>query len=336
LASQGCIWSNGIGGTQAIAIFHRLKRPGRLVDFAKREQAIPAGALYVEAFAALSPATAHATMLGLMERAKPGDLWVEIFEEDAIVREAVASAGLVYQGSKILAGGEVKGVYATRPATAYALDAVEEATLSVLAPEFLSNSELAEISAELAQGAPFAQHYSSYNKRGTWEAFALRGYRPSDPCFIIKPAEMSRAWKKEHPADLLAVCADTTIAPLFGAVKRVADRLSPLLDRVRFMRLRAGGGELTRHADITDRQAGVQDGCVIRLHIPIVTNPAVRFSAWNARGVRTEAHFPVGALCYLDQRKPHTAINGGADDRVHLVIDAFANDYLRSLIRSAA
>jgi hypothetical protein len=102
------------------------------------------------------------------------------------------------------------------------------------------------------------------------------------------------------------------------------------------MRLRAGGGELTRHADITDRQAGVRDGRIIRLHIPIVTNPQVLFSAWTARGERLDVRFPVGALCYLDQRKPHTAINPGSTDRIHLVVDAFAHEELRALIRDAS
>ena len=50
-------------------------------------------------------------------------------------------------------------------------------------------------------------------------------------------------------------------------------------DRIRFMRLRAKGGELARHADITDREAGTADGMIARFHIPIVTSPAVRFRA---------------------------------------------------------
>ena len=35
---------------------------------------------------------------------------------------------------------------------------------------------------------------------------------------------------------------------------------------------------------------------------------------------------PEGTCWYLDTRKPHRAINGGKEDRIHLVIDLEAND----------
>lgn len=337
LARQECVHSAGPGGeVQSIALFHRLKRPGRVVDFAQREWSIPAGAVYVDALASLSALGAAATLSVLQSRAGLSNLWVEIFEEDSLAKQAVQDVGLAYIASKILAGGEVKGVYGPPLAAAACFDPTEEATLAVLATGFLAPQEHVSVLSELDHSAPFAQHYSSYNKRGTWEAFALRGYAPDDPTFIIKPSEMSHAWKDAHRETLSAPCGDTALAPIFPATMRIARQLAPRLDRVRFMRLRAGGGELTRHADITDRQAGVKDGRIIRLHVPIVTNPQVLFSAWTARGARLDVRFPTGALCYLDQRKPHTAINAGSTDRIHLVVDAFANDDLRSLIRRAA
>jgi hypothetical protein len=97
------------------------------------------------------------------------------------------------------------------------------------------------------------------------------------------------------------------------------------------MRLRAKGGELARHADITDREAGTADGMIARFHIPIVTSPAVRFSAWTERGERIDTQWPEGALCYLDQRKPHTVTNSDPElARVHLVIDAISNADIRA------
>ena len=102
------------------------------------------------------------------------------------------------------------------------------------------------------------------------------------------------------------------------------------------MRLRAKGGELARHADITDREAGTADGMISRFHIPIVTSPAVRFSGWTVRGERIDAAWPEGALCCLDQRKPHTVTNSDPElARVHLVIDAISNATIRSVLASA-
>ena len=76
-------------------------------------------------------------------------------------------------------------------------------------------------------------------------------------------------------------------------------------------------------------------GRVARLHIPIATNPACRFRGWGLDGQMIERHFPARALCYLDTRKPHAAINDGSIDRVHLVIDTFASGALRAMIAEA-
>ena len=35
---------------------------------------------------------------------------------------------------------------------------------------------------------------------------------------------------------------------------------------------------------------------------------------------------------YLDVRKPHRAVNGGDDYRIHLVVDVVSNEELRKLI----
>jgi hypothetical protein len=65
-----------------------------------------------------------------------------------------------------------------------------------------------------------------------------------------------------------------------------------------------------------------------RLHIPIVTNPAVDF-VLNGRRVVMAA----GECWYLRLSDPHSVDNGGAD-RIHLVIDIVANDWFRQLLDS--
>ncbi len=39
-----------------------------------------------------------------------------------------------------------------------------------------------------------------------------------------------------------------------------------------------------------------------------------------------------GECWFLDTRRPHTAINGGDDIRIHLVADVWANDDIRRLL----
>src|SRR5204863_8036626 len=111
------------------------------------------------------------------------------------------------------------------------------------------------------------------------------------------------------------------------------ERLAPAgFERVRFMQLRPTGA-LSRHADITDRDAGTADGKIARLHLPITTSPACVFHAWTARGDLLERHLEADRLHYLDTRKPHAVEN--ADPMVwrkHLVIDAVADARLRALL----
>jgi hypothetical protein len=177
----------------------------------------------------------------------------------------------------------------------------------------------------------FGSHNSSYNKRRSWTAFALRGYVPENPSFIIKPAEMSKKWKEDNPELLKAEARNTVLADDFPFTMGIVNRIEGEKDRVRFMRL-SGNGELTRHADITDREAGVQIGNVVRLHIPIVTRKEILFSGWNLNGTKSQLHFAQGALCYLDQRKPHAVFNPSKKDRIHLVIDCRCTEGLRKLI----
>ncbi len=67
------------------------------------------------------------------------------------------------------------------------------------------------------------------------------------------------------------------------------------------------------------------------LHLPILSNPEVSFHL-NGRPV---AMAP-GELWYLRLSDPHRAHNGGATDRVHLVIDMWLEERLLGLLREAA
>ncbi len=42
----------------------------------------------------------------------------------------------------------------------------------------------------------------------------------------------------------------------------------------------------------------------------------------------------LGEMWFLDTRKPHRAVNGGDEERTHLVVDVEANDETRALLVS--
>lgn len=65
------------------------------------------------------------------------------------------------------------------------------------------------------------------------------------------------------------------------------------------------------HVDAED------DGCDCRVHVPLVTNPQAVFIEAGA-----SHHMPVGWAYTIDPTKEHSAFNGGATDRIHLMFNA--------------
>ena len=105
-------------------------------------------------------------------------------------------------------------------------------------------------------------------------------------------------------------------------------------DRVRFMTLKPGGGELARHTDQTDPMWGTTDGKMVRFHMPLKTNDKVIFTSWDNNGQKhVYTIWQKVSVGFLDTRRPHTAINGGDDIRIHLVADVWANGDIRRLLK---
>lgn len=336
LAKGELLWSRAGAEVAAVAIVHRLRTPSVHSDFAQRAVRIPAGDVMVSHLAAL-PAEQGAlihVLAGLIERARGSRLWVEGHVENPSLRETIEALGFRLVLAKVMASSDLRGLWVRGDLpTLDPLDPADELTLACVEPDYLSVGEMLAVREELraaeSEHPPWAQHYSSYNKGHSWTAFALQGYQRDDPGFIIKPAEMSQAWKAEHPDLMRAWPGPTVLAPYFPRTLEVVARLGERWDRVRFMRLRANGGELTRHADITDRQAGTAGGQVSRFHIPIVSTSGVEFRAWDAQGHRHQETLHEGSLYYLDQRKPHAVVNHGTADRIHLVMDIIMDPPLR-------
>lgn len=184
---------------------------------------------------------------------------------------------------------------------------------------------------------PFMNHYSNYNKGRSWSAVSIKGFS-SDPMFIEKPSEVMKSKKLRGKYEGKEFKLQTT--DVYYEFREQIDSLLSILglnisnastERVRFMRLAPGHGELARHTDQVDEEMGLETGKMLRFHFPIVTNPDVVFTTWP-RGSETKIHMDVGKAYILDVRKPHRAINAGDDYRIHLVIDAWWKDEFADLI----
>lgn len=162
---------------------------------------------------------------------------------------------------------------------------------------------------DLAVLAPdWIDHFVPQNYEGEWAAFPLRG-----PAGETHPIRQISAGP--HVTDFVDMPA-LTRTPYF---REVLDSLRCPLLGVRLMRL--GAGSIIK--EHSDPMLGAEDGQV-RLHVPIITDPAVEFLL-NRRPVVMEA----GSLWYLRLSDPHSAANRSGRDRIHLVIDAEVNGWLR-------
>lgn len=282
----------------------------------------------------------------LLERQLGHASWVECWAEQPAERARLARLGFRWCATKIAASSEIRQVWGRDSGGSMLFEGEPYSRVELLSlapmPDELDpapNLFAAAVDAVNRLGLHWEQHYSTYNAKASWSALALRGYGGLAE-FIIKPAEMSAKWKRDHPGECKHYTVkDTPLRAQLPELEPLLDnvlRLAPEVQRIRLMRLEPGGGELKRHADITDREAGVAVGKVARLHLPLVTNPSVLFESWSADGVRVQRHMGLARWWYLDQRKPHTARNGGTEPRIHLVVDAVVSPALHAALGAAA
>lgn len=249
---------------------------------------------------------------------KSNDCWLYVWAENKEHCKFAEDMGFCYVGPKITTYGEIFAIYyrgkkrdfpKVDPAEYLSIKKVENVDLKII--ESIAN--------KLVELPQFTNHYSNYNKDKSWGALALRGYS-SDPAFITKPIEMSDAWKEEHKDNDYRL-QDTELFDLFPEVRDLLASYGAKWHRIRFMRLKPGGGELERHTDQVDPESGGSKGKLARIHFPIKTNDKVIFTVWDVHGNPQKINMKKGECWFLDTRKAHMAINGGDEERIHLVVD---------------
>lgn len=328
---------NANGQVAAAAIFRIAKSASKQSDFAQRFVSILPGDLQIKA-AAGKPHSLQELLERLITKAGSRPAWLELHAENEEACAVASALGFTLAATKVSASSDIKALFLKGAITQSRLSApLPQSDLPALKSLGFGASE-ATVAACLAEinsyQPPWEQHYSSYNKRQSWTAIALQGFDPSDPQFIIKPGEMSKSWKLENPQRLAATCAPTPAAKALPTIWELAHSIPGTLERVRLMRLRASNGELTRHADITDRDAGTANGKIARFHIPLQTAPGCLFSGWELSGKQVQLHFSAGSLFYLDIRKPHAVKNTSQVNRIHLVVDVACNAQTRELLNA--
>jgi len=168
-------------------------------------------------------------------------------------------------------------------------------------------ADLAHISSNV-----WTLHVNHLIYRGEWSGLALRN-GTGDPTDLA--------------ADLVRgnVFIDTPLLSHCMYIPQVLAAFQCPIASVRFLKL-AAGAEIDEHAD-----GGLcYEFGEVRFHIPVHTHAALDFRLNGERLVMQE-----GECWYINANMPHSVANRGEIDRIHLVIDAGANEWLREIFDAA-
>ncbi|MCF7223233.1 aspartyl/asparaginyl beta-hydroxylase domain-containing protein [Marilutibacter chinensis] len=106
-----------------------------------------------------------------------------------------------------------------------------------------------------------------------------------------------------------------------GHLKQVIASLGATVGRSRLMRL-AGNAEVTRHVD-----QGYYWAERVRVHVPIVTQPTVRFECGDA-----VVNMAAGECWIFDTWRQHRVLNDATASRIHLVVDTVGGEGFWELV----
>lgn len=151
-------------------------------------------------------------------------------------------------------------------------------------------------------------HFNRNDYEGDWSIAPLR--QPASAIHPIQAVYSDPNGGEYVDGPLLARCG------YFASVLR---SFQCRINAARLMRLHAGA-VIREH---TDHGLAFEDG-EARVHVPVTTNPDVAF---YLKGERVE--MKEGEAWYLNFSLPHSVVNSGSTDRVHLVIDCVVNDWLK-------
>lgn len=146
-------------------------------------------------------------------------------------------------------------------------------------------------------------HFNSKDFNGDWRSISLRS-------------------KSGKANDIYAhagqgIYQDTPLLTETPYIKEIIDSWKCEKEAIRLLAL-APGSIIKPHRD---PGCAYKDG-VLRIHIPVVTNPGVRFTINNHNLRLLE-----GECWYMDFSSTHSIVNEGTSTRVHLIIDGIRNDW---------
>ena len=154
-------------------------------------------------------------------------------------------------------------------------------------------------------------HYQVKHYEGGWTAIPLRSIGGKADDIIVSPTD-NRDYR------------DTFFLENSPYLKKVLQTFQCPLQAVRLLKLNAGSS-IKEHRDA---ELNFESG-EIRLHIPVLTHADVEFFLDKERLTPQE-----GECWYMNFNLLHAIHNNSNINRVHLVIDALVNDWLKTIFNS--
>jgi len=151
-------------------------------------------------------------------------------------------------------------------------------------------------------------HYQVKHYEGEWSAIPLRSIAGKVDDIIISPTD-NRDYR------------DTIFLENSPYLKQVLQTFQCPLQAVRLLKLNAGS-IIKEHRDA---ELNFEKG-EIRLHIPVLTHPDLEFFLDKER-----MNLQAGECWYMNFNLPHAINNKSNINRVHLVIDALVNDWVKEV-----
>ena len=151
-------------------------------------------------------------------------------------------------------------------------------------------------------------HYQVKHYEGEWSAIPLRSIAGNTNDIIISPTD-NRDYR------------DTIFLENSPYIKQVLKTFQCTLQAVRLLKLNAGS-IIKEHRDA---ELNFERG-EIRLHIPVLTHADVEFFL-----DKEKMDLKAGECWYMNFNLPHAIHNKSNINRVHLVIDALVNDWVKEI-----
>ncbi len=160
----------------------------------------------------------------------------------------------------------------------------------------------------LLENAQWKMHYQTLHYQGEWSGIPLRSVNGNADDLVVSP--------RPDPQ-----YKDTVFLQEGSYLQQVLNSFECPLKAVRLLKLNAGAF-IKEH---TDAELYFEKG-EIRLHIPVITHDDVEFYSDRERISMKE-----GECWYINFNLPHHINNKSNINRIHLVIDAESNDWIKNI-----